>query len=303
MELIIIPIIILILVFIFIPSILFTVEQQTAAVIERFGKFVRIATAGLNWKIPLVEKKAGKLSFRVQELNVKAETKTLDNVFVHLTTSVQFFVIPQKAADAFYKLNDPARQINSYVYDVIRAKVPKMTLDQLFDNKDEIALAVKKELEETMTQFGFGIVNALVTDIEPDAKVKESMNEINSAQRLRIAAAEKGEAERILLVKRAEAEAQSKALQGKGIADQRRAIIQGLKDSVEEFQSSVHGSTAKDVMNLVLMTQYFDTLKEISMSSKTNTIMLPHSPSGMNDIASQIRDSMISANEVGRLEK
>lgn len=278
----------------------FTVEQQTVAIVERFGRFNRLANAGLNFKIPFVERIAGRLSYRVMQLDVRAETKTEDDVFVHVIVSVQYVVLPDKVYEAFYRLNSPDQQINSYVFDVVRAKVPQIKLDHLFAKKDEIAIAVKEELNETMIGFGFQIINALVTDIEPDPKVKQSMNEINAAQRLRVAANEKGEADRILRVKAAEAEAQSKALQGKGIADQRKAIIEGLKESVEDFRTNIKGSTTQDVMNLVLLTQYFDTLKELGQSSQTNTILIPHSPGGMNDLAQQIRDAMIVSSEVGR---
>lgn len=281
----------------------FTVGQQTIAIVERFGKFSRLAHPGLNFKIPFVERVAGKMTLRVQQLNVKAETKTHDNVFVHIIVSVQYYVLQSKVYEAFYKLDNPELQINSYVFDVVRAKVPKIVLDDLFEKKDEIAIAVKEELNETMVGFGFEILNALVTDIEPDIKVKESMNEINAAQRLRVAANEKGEADKILKVKTAEAEAESKALQGRGIANQRKAIIEGLKDSVDDFQKSVSGSSAKEVMNLVLLTQYFDTIKEISSTSKTNTILIPHSPAGMSDISSQIRDAIIIGNETSKDNK
>ncbi len=279
-------------------STLFTVEQQEVAVIERFGKFVRTCTSGLNVKIPLFEKVSGRVSLRIQQLDVKAETKTKDDVFVNVLVSVQYAVIPEKVYDAFYKLNNPMVQINSYVFDVVRARVPKITVDELFEKKDEIAIAVKDELNETMVNFGFNIVNTLVTDIEPDSKVKEAMNEINAAQRMRVAANEKGEAEKILKVKAAEAEAESKALQGKGVADQRKAIIEGLRESVETFQDSVDGTSAQDVMNLVLLTQYFDTIKDIGENSKTNTILIPHSPGGMSDLSAQLRDAMIVANKV-----
>lgn len=278
----------------------FTVDQQTVGIVERFGKFVRMASPGLNFKIPFVEKVVKRQSLRVTQLNIQAETKTEDNVFVHILISVQYFVIPEKVYEAFYKLADPSQQINSYVFDVVRAKVPKIKLDDLFEKKDEIALAVKEELNETMTGFGFQIMNALVTDIEPNAKVKDSMNEINAAQRLRVAASEKGEADRILRVKAAEADAQSKALQGKGIADQRKAIIDGLKESVEHFKDGVSGATTQDVMNLVLLTQYFDTIKELGHSSNTNTILLPHSPAGMTDLAEQIRNAMIVGTEAAK---
>jgi len=296
------PCLILILIVLFFSS-FFTIDQQTIGIVERFGKFIKIARPGLNLKLPIIDKLAGRMTLRVQQLDVRAETKTQDNVFVHIMVSVQYFILPEKVYDAFYRLVDPKLQINSYVFDVIRARVPKINLDDLFEKKDEIAQAVKEELNETMIGFGFEIMNALVTDIEPDAKVKESMNEINAAQRMRVAANEKGEAEKILRVKSAEAEAQSKALQGKGIADQRKAIIEGLKESVDDFQKSIKGSSPQDVMNLVLLTQYFDTIKEIGQTGKTNTILIPHSPGGMSDIAQQIRDAMIVSNEINNGEK
>ncbi|MCA9387003.1 SPFH domain-containing protein [Candidatus Dojkabacteria bacterium] len=279
-------------------STFFIVEQQKVAVIETFGRFSRVARPGLNFKIPFVERIAGRLSLRVQQLDVKAETKTQDNVFVHITVSVQYFVNPENVYDAFYKLDDPALQINSYVFDVIRARVPRINIDRLFEEKEEIANAIKEELNETMTQFGFQILNSLVTDIDPDAKVKVAMNEINAAERMKVAAREKAEANKIMKVKEAEADAESKALQGKGIADQRLAIVQGLRESVEDFQEGVQGTTAHDVMNLVLMTQYFDTLKDVGQYS--NTILIPHSPGGMQDIETQLRNAMIQAHEVER---
>ena len=271
----------------------FTVEQQSAVLVHRFGKFLFIARPGLNFKIPLIDSVAGTVKLRVQQLDVQIETKTEDNVFVKVTVSVQYFVVPEKIYEAFYKLEDPHKQITSFVFDVVRARVPKIKLDDVFEKKDEIADAVKSELAHVMDDFGYGIVKTLVTDIDPDHKVKDAMNEINAAQRMRVVASEKGEAERILRVKYAEAEAQSKALQGKGIADQRRAIIDGLKTSVEDFRSGVPGATAQDVMNLVLMTQYFDTLKEVGQASKTNTILIPHSPGFLNDLSSQIRNAMM----------
>ncbi len=287
----------LVLGLIFFFSTLFTVKQQTSDIIERFGKFARVANPGLNIKIPFIERIAGRVNLRVQQLDVKVETKTMDNVFVHVIVSVQYFVIPNRVADAYYKLTNHQQQITSYVFDSVRARVPKIKLDDVFEKKDEIADAVKAELDSVMADFGYGILKALVTDINPDEKVKEAMNEINAAQRNRVAAAERGEADRILRVKAAEAEAQSKALQGKGIADQRRAIVEGLRESVDDFQKSVKGTTAQDIMSLVLMTQYFDTLKEISLTSKTNTILLPHSPGAMQDIAGQIRNAIITGEE------
>lgn len=281
-------------------SCFFIVNQQTAAVVQRLGKFLYVAKPGLNVKVPMIDAVAGRVNLRVQQLNVKVETKTEDNVFVHVIVAVQYMVLPEKVYDAFYRLTDADTQIRAFVFDVVRARVPRIKLDDVFEKKDEVADAVKSELSHVMDDFGYGIVKALVTDIDPDPKVKEAMNEINAAQRLRVAATEKGEAERILKVKAAEAEAQSKALQGKGIADQRRAIIHGLRESVDDFQKSVPGATAQDVMNLVLMTQYFDTLKELGHGSHTNTILLPHSPGALADIATQMRNAMITAEQVAR---
>jgi regulator of protease activity HflC (stomatin/prohibitin superfamily) len=277
---------------------LFIVRQQTSAIVERFGRFTRIAPAGLNVKIPFIDRISGRLSLRIQQLDVKIETKTKDNVFVNVIVSVQYYVLPSKVVDAFYKLQDPQGQITSFVFDTVRARVPSMLLDDLFEKKDEIAMAVKSELDAVMDDFGYGIVKALVTDIDPDANVKKSMNEINAAQRLREAAVQQAEADKIRVVKAAEGEAESKALQGQGIANQRKAIIDGLKESVENFNKSIGGTSAEDVMNLVLMTQYFDTLKEIGLSGKSNTIMIPHSPGGMGDISEQMRNAVITAHEV-----
>ncbi|MEM6998043.1 MAG: SPFH domain-containing protein [Patescibacteria group bacterium] len=274
------------------------VKQQTAAIIERFGRFNKISSPGLNIKVPFIDRIAGRINLRIQQLDVKVETKTKDNVFVNTIVSVQYFVIPTKVHEAFYKLQNPEAQITSYVYDVVRARVPKITLDNVFETKDEIAQAVKVELEQIMDDFGYGITKTLVTDIDPDANVKASMNQINAAQRQKLAAVEEAEAQKIRVVKAAEAEAESKALQGKGIADQRMAIVDGLRESVTEFQENVQGTSAQDVMNLVLMTQYFDTLKDVGSSSNANTILLPHSPAGMQDISEQLRNAMITANEV-----
>ncbi len=292
--------IILVVLTIFLLCCFYTVQQQTAAIVQRFGKFSGIGMPGLNLRIPLIDHIVGRLTLRVQQLDVRVETKTEDNVFVHVIVSVQFYVLPEKVYEAFYRLSDPHSQITSYVFDVVRARVPLLKLDDVFEKKDEIADAVRHELSHTMDEFGYGILKTLVTDIEPDPKVKTAMNEINAAQRLRVAASEKGEADRILKVKAAEAEAQSKALQGKGIADQRRAIVEGLRESVDEFQRGVPGTSAQDVMSLIMMTQYFDTMKELGSSSKATTILLPHSPSSVGDLSQQIRNSIITANEVHR---
>lgn len=278
----------------------FTVKQQTSALVERFGKFKKVSNAGLHVKIPLVDRIAGRISLRVQQLDVRVETKTKDNVFVVVVVSVQYYVLPSKVVDAFYRLQNPHSQITSFVFDTVRARVPNIILDDVFEKKDEIAQAVKEELDTVMDDFGYGIIKALVTDIDPDARVKESMNEINAAQRLREAAVQQAEAEKIRVVKAAEGEAESKALQGQGIANQRKAIIEGLQTSVEAFSASVDGATAQDVMNLVLMTQYFDTLKDIGLSSKNSTILIPHSPGGLADISDQMRNAIITGNEVNK---
>ncbi len=278
-------------------STFFTVEQRTTAIVQRLGKFVRQEEPGIGVKIPFIEKVVGRVNLRVQQLDVEIETKTEDNVFVRMVVAVQYFVLPENVYDAFYKLENANRQITSFVFDVVRAQVPKIKLDEVFEKKDDIADIVKSELSQVMEGFGYGILKALVTDIDPDAKVKESMNEINAAQRMRVAATERGEADRILKVKSAEGEAQSKALQGRGIADQRQAIVAGLRDSVDEFRKSVPGTTAKDVMNLVLMTQYFDMLKEIGASSRTNAILIPHSPGNLTTLTEQMRNAMMEADQ------
>ena len=278
----------------------FIVEQQFAVVIERFGKFMRISKPGLNMKIPLIEQISGKISLRIMQLDVEIETKTLDDVFVKIMTAVQYRILPNKIYEAFYTLGNAEGQIQAFIFDVVRARVPKIKLDDVFSKKDEIADVVKEELKEMMNEFGYDIVKALVTDINPDAKVKIAMNEINEAQRLRIAAMERGEAEKILKVKQAEAEAESKILQGKGVSGQRKAIIDGLKDSLSNFQEAVQGTNAIDVMTLILMVQYFDTLKDMGMHGKASTILLPHSPSALQDLYQQIRDAVIVGGQVNK---
>lgn len=282
---------------------LFIVNQQEAAIIERLGKFNRVAHAGLNFKIPLIEWISGKVSLRVQQLNVKIDTKTKDNVIVQIQVSVQFRIKYDGIFEAFYKLEDPTQQITAYVLDLVRSETPGMILDDVFERKDTIANAVSKELTQTMQEFGFEIVKALVTNIELEAKVKNAMNEINEQQRLQVAAQAKGEAEKILIVKKAEAEAESKKLQGEGTANQRKAIVEGLCQSMDDFQKTVSGITAADIMNLVLMTQYFDTLKEIGANDRASTILLPHSPGGFNDIVAQMQQGIITGNLVSKEAK
>src|SRR5580658_10409483 len=273
----------------------FTVNTAQVAIITRFGRFLRVANPGLNWKWPFIDSVAARMSLRVNQITLTMETKTKDNVFVTIPISVQNRVRPEKAFDAFYKLSDPVAQIQAYVEQVILGHVPGMTLDEVFASQSGIAAAVKQELDADMAGFGYEIVNVLVTDIVPDAKVKSAMNDINAAQREQVAANARGEAEKILVVKRAEAEAESKALQGQGIANQRKAIIEGLQGSIEQFQKVVGGTSTSEVMQLVLVTQYFDTIKSIGENDKTNTLFLSHSPGAVKDISDQVLQSMLIA--------
>jgi len=266
---------------------LFTVRTASAGVVERFGKFNRIVRPGLQILIPFAEQ-AFIVDLQVKQAQFQVETKTKDNVFVQIPVSVQFQVLDDKIYDAFYRLSSPQKQIESFVFNSILGHVPKLTLDETFDQMSGISIAVKNELDATMSGFGFNILTALVTDIIPDAKVKTAMNDINAAQRSQVAAMARGEAEKILKVKQAEAEAESKALQGKGIAAERQAIIDGLSASIEHFQQGVPGATSEDVMALVLLTQYFDTLRDIGTRGGTNTLFLPNNPGAAADFQTQI---------------
>jgi regulator of protease activity HflC (stomatin/prohibitin superfamily) len=273
----------------------FTVQTAQVAIITRFGRFLRVADPGLNWKWPFIDSVAARMSLRVNQITLTMETKTKDNVFVTIPISVQNRIRPEKAFDAFYKLSNPVAQIQSYVEQVILGHVPGMTLDEVFASQSGIAAAVKQELDADMAGFGYEIVNVLVTDIVPDSKVKSAMNDINAAQREQVAATARGEAEKILVVKKAEAEAASKALQGEGIANQRKAIIQGLQGSIEQFQKGVGGASTSEVMQLVLVTQYFDTIRSIGELDKTNTLFLSHSPGAVKEVADQVLQSMLIA--------
>ncbi|MTJ82464.1 MAG: SPFH domain-containing protein [Telmatospirillum sp.] len=272
----------------------FTVQTAEAAVISRFGKYLRVANAGLNWKVPFIDAIAGRMSLKVQAIDLEMETKTKDNVFVTIPISVQVGVRPDRVFEAYYKLSTPRQQIQSYVEQVILGHVPSMTLDDLFERRSEIATAVQRELKDDMAAFGYEIVSCQVTDIVPDPKVKAAMNEINAAERQKTAATAKGEAEKILIVKQAEAEAESKRLQGVGIANERAAIAKGLRASIETVQSAV-GAVApvSEVMRLVLITQYFDTLKAIGQKDGTNTLFLSHSPQSIADINDQITQALL----------
>ena len=281
----------------------FTVKQQTRAIIERFGRYVRTATPGLNFKIPYIESIVQRVSLRVQQLIVEVDTKTLDNVFVKLIVAVQFRVVEGSEADSYYKLQDHVEQIKSYVLDVVRAKVPRMNLDEVFEKKDDVGTAVKGELDVSMKIYGFEIPNALVTDVNPADNVKAAMNEIQTQRRLQDAASAKGEANKILVVKNAEAEAESKRLQGEGIAKQRRAIVDGLRESIAAFTDKIGSVNEHEVLNLVLMTQYFDTLKEIGISAGSKVILTPHAPGGMTDMTEQLRAAIIQGSEAVNVKK
>ena len=266
---------------------LFTVRTASAGVVERFGKFNRIVRPGLHVLIPYTER-VFIVDLQVKQAQFQVETKTKDNVFVQIPVSVQYQVLDDKIFDAFYKLSSPQKQIESFVFNSILGHVPKLSLDETFEQQSGISVAVKTELDSIMSGFGFNILTALVTDIVPDVKVKDAMNDINAAQRAQVAAQARGEADKILKVKQAEAEAESKALQGKGIAAERQAIIDGLRSSIENFRESVPGATAEDVMALVLLTQYFDTLRDIGTKGGSSTLFLPNNPGAANDFQAQI---------------
>jgi regulator of protease activity HflC (stomatin/prohibitin superfamily) len=276
----------------------FTVETSQVAIVQRLGKFARVAGPGVNWKTPYLEMVVRRLSMKVQQFDVQVETKTQDNVFVQIPVSIQYKIIPESVESAYYKLSDPVKQIESMVYNVVLGHVPKMKLDDAFLNQADIAGDLRDSLDASMKEYGYSIVRVLISDIVPDQKVKAAMNDINAAQREREATVSRAETNKMLLVKQAEAEAESKRLQGEGIANQRKAIITGLKDSVEDFAKTVPGSTPQDVMQLVLMTQYFDTLKDIAANDHSNTILIPHSPNTLSDLFSQIRNAIMVGTEM-----
>lgn len=247
-----------------------------------------MASAGFGLIIPFIDRKAGVINLRVQQLDVDVETKTMDDVFVHVRVSVQFQVMDNKLHEAFYALDNHRHQIASYVFDDVRAEVPKMELDDVFAKKEDIAIAVRQNLADSMDDYGYSIIKALITDIDPDANVKESMNRINAAKRDKEATMEEAEAQKIRIVKSAEADAESKRLSGEGIAQQRLEIVRGFKESVEDFQKSLKNITHEEVMQFVLLTQYFDTLNNIGSNGKNSSILVPHSPSAMADFQQQI---------------
>tara|TARA_B110000495_G_scaffold170294_1_gene158010 strand:- start:69 stop:1016 length:948 start_codon:yes stop_codon:yes gene_type:complete len=293
-------IIYIILLLLLLKGALYMVKQKQAVIIERLGKFNRVSKAGLHIKIPLIDSIAGTVNLRVRELPVEVETKTKDDVFVKIVVSVQFFIIDSTNGikDSFYELNNPESQIQSYVFDSIRSEVPLMELDHVFSQKEKIALAIKNELSETMQQFGFDFIKALVTDIDPDQKVKHSMNEINAAKRMKDAAREEAEAAKIRVIAAAEADAESKRLAGEGIALQRIAIANGLKESVTEVKLAMEDHvTSQDVMNMLFMTQHYETVAKLS-ENNTSTIFMPYSPDNVGDLQMQIQSSLLAVDAI-----
>lgn len=279
----------------------FIVRQQSAAIVERFGKFVSVRQSGLQIKIPIMDRVAGRVSLRVQQLDVVIETKTKDDVFVKIKVSVQYKVIKDKVFDAFYKLDFPQDQITSYVFDVVRAEVPKMILDDVFEKKDDVAIAVKSELNDSMLNYGFDIIKTLVTDIDPDAQVKDSMNRINASEREKVAAQFEGDAQRILIVERAKAEAESKRLQGQGIADQRREIARGLEDSVKVLNGV--NINSQEASALIVVTQHYDTLQSVGSASNSNLILMPNSPQAGSEMLNNMVASFTASNQIGEAMK
>ena len=284
---------------VFLLSTFFTVRQQTAVSIERFGKFESIRHSGLQMKIPIIDKIAARISLKIQQLDVIVETKTLDDVFVKIKVSVQFVVIKEKVYDAIYKLEYPHDQITSYVFDVVRAEVPKMKLDDVFVKKDDIAIAVKREVQESMETYGYDIIKTLVTDIDPDAQVKAAMNRINAAEREKVAAQYEGDAQRILIVEKAKAEAESKRLQGQGIADQRREIARGLVESVDVLQKV--GVSSQEASALIVITQHYDTLQAVGQQTNSNLILLPNSPEAGSEMLNNMITSFTASAQVANL--
>ena len=277
------------------PLFFFTVGQQERAIVERFGKFVRVAGPGLQRKTPFVERVAGKMTLQVEQLNAEIETKTQDNVFVHVKLAVQYKVgsDSQQVQNAYYKLEDPEVQMQSYAFDVVRSHIPSMGLDEAYADADTIAMHIQETLHRQMAEYGYEIVKALVTNIEPDPRVKDAMNNINAAQRNQVAASAQGDAQKTLAVKKAEGEKETMRLQGEGVAEERKAIAEGLKESLEIVTEQ--GLDIKEAMALVALTQYTDMVRSLGEGAKTNTILLPHSPSGVTDLMGQIREGILQA--------
>ncbi|WP_185876880.1 SPFH domain-containing protein [Blattabacterium cuenoti] len=293
--------ILILLVLSLLSSFVFIVNQETAVIIERMGKFHSIRYAGLNFKIPILDSIVGKLTLKIQQLDILVDTKTKDNVFVKVKISVQFKVIKDKVYEAFYKLDNSHAQITSYIFDVVRAEVPKMRLDDVFERKDHIALVVKGELKGSMLNYGYSIIKALVTDLDPDEQVKQAMNRINTAEREKVAAEYQAEAERIKIVAKAKAEAESKKLQGIGTADQRREIARGILESVEVLNNV--GINSQEASALIVVTQHYDTLQAMGEGSNTNLILLPNSPGSASEMLNNMITSFNISNQIGETLK
>lgn len=293
----ILTVIVLVLVALLLLGSVFMVKQQTSAILERFGRFNSVRNSGLQFKIPVIDRVAGRINLKVQQLDVFVETKTKDDVFVGLKVSVQYQVVKTQVYDAFYKLESPSAQITSYVFDVVRAEVPKMRLDDVFERKDDIANAVKSELNDAMTDYGYDIIKTLVTDIDPDEQVKEAMNRINASEREKVAAEFEAEAERIKIVAKARAEAESKRLQGQGIADQRREIARGLEESVEVLNKV--GINSQEASALIVVTQHYDTLQAVGTENNSNLILLPNSPQAGSQMLNDMIASFTASSQIG----
>eukprot|EP00002_Diphylleia_rotans_P003517 TRINITY_DN1242_c0_g1_i1.p1 TRINITY_DN1242_c0_g1~~TRINITY_DN1242_c0_g1_i1.p1 ORF type:complete len:292 (+),score=79.03 TRINITY_DN1242_c0_g1_i1:64-939(+) len=272
------------------PTCCFTVSQGEIGIVERCGAFKSTAQPGLQFKLPCCETLAGTINLRIQNVNSRIESKTADNVFVEISVVISYVTDPIDAKDAYYVLQNPTQHIVVCVQTIIRTTVPTMKLDEVFDNKDKLANSARAELANELRGSGFKVVQVLVSDIEPAANVKHAMNEINTQERLRQASVAKAEGDKVAVVKNAEAEAESKYLSGVGLAKQRKAIIDGLGTSILEFSSSVHGTTPHSVMQLVMMNQYFDTVKEIAHTSTGTSLFISHNPSAINGLADEIQE-------------
>ena len=274
-------------------SSLYVVKQQSVAIIERFGRYQKISESGIHMRAPFgIDKIAARVQLRLLQSEIVVETKTQDNVFVTMNVATQYRVNESNVKDAYYKLMRPESQIKSYIEDALRSSVPKLTLDELFEKKDEIALEVQKQVAEEMSTYGYIIVKTLITKVEPDAEVKQSMNEINAAQRKRVAAQELAEADKIKIVTAAEAEAEKDRLHGVGIAEQRKAIVDGLADSIKELKGANVDLTEEQIMSILLTNQYLDTLNNFADKEGNNTIFLPANPDGVENIRTQILSAL-----------
>jgi len=285
----------------FIFGTFYTVKQQTTALVERLGRFQNISQAGLNFKIPLIDRIVGRVNLKIQQLDVIVETKTKDDVFVLLKISVQFQILREKVYDAFYKLQNPHEQITAFIFDTVRAEVPKMKLDDVFEKKDDIALAIQRELKEAMQNYGYDIVKALVTDIDPDKQVKAAMNRINAAEREKVAAQYEGDAQRIIIVEKAKAEAESKRLQGMGIANQRREIARGLEESMEVLNRA--GINSQEASALIIITQHYDTLQAVGERTSSNLILMPNTPTAASNMLNDMTASLVAANKISEANR